>query len=524
MNKHGQAGIAAAGQNGTVDSPTELTKPSLMYVLRKTAREFSRDECTDLAAALTYYAVLSLFPSLLVIVSLLGVFGQGEKTVNSVLEVVAGLGPASAVDTLREPVEALVATPTAGVALVIGVAGALWSASGYVGAFGRAMNRMYEVDEGRPFWKLRPALLGITLIVLLLVAAIGLMLAISGPIARSVGDVIGAGDTALLVWNVARWPVILLLVVVAVELLYYATPNLAQLRFRWLSAGATLAIVVWIVASVLFGVYVSNFASYNKTYGTLAGVIVFLLWLWLTNLSLLFGAEFDAELERGRELQSGLPAEKTLQLPARDRTVSAKKAEARREDIARGRALRQSGGATGDQETGSPQRPKHGGGPRAAPDEIPGDPPPTDHSPRPKEGAQMSETYHQRRPADEVPTVELIERLNNEVSTLIRTEMSSAVAEVKTKGTRLGLGLGVSGGGLLIVLYGLGVLVAAAVLGLATVVADWLAALIVGGALVVVGAAAAGVGAMRARAATPPIPEDTAASVRADATTVKEHL
>ncbi|SDU27268.1 YihY/virulence factor BrkB family protein [Gordonia westfalica] len=326
------------------ESPTDLTKPSLMFVLRKTAREFSRDQCTDLAAALTYYSVLSLFPALLAMVSLLGVFGQGEKTVDAVLTMVEDLGPSDAVDTLRAPVEQLVAAPSAGLALVIGLAGALWSASGYVGAFGRAMNRMYEVDEGRPIWKLRPAMLLVTLVALILAAAVALMLAVSGPVARSIGDAIGLGNTALTVWNIVRWPVVLVFVVVIVAVLYWATPNVKQPKFRWISAGAVLAIVTWIVASVAFALYVSNFGSYNKTYGALAGVIVFLLWLWLTNLALLFGAEFDAELERGRQLQAGMAAEERLQLPPRDTTVSDKNEKIDQEYVEKGRALRNSRG------------------------------------------------------------------------------------------------------------------------------------------------------------------------------------
>jgi membrane protein len=288
--------------------------------------------------------VLSLFPALLAVVSLLGVFGQGERTVTAVLDIVSDLGPSSAVDTLRGPVEQLVQAPTAGLALIIGLAGALWSASGYVGAFGRAMNRMYEVDEGRPIWKLRPVMLVVTLVGLICIAAAGLMLAVSGPVATAVGDAIGAGDTALTVWNIARWPVVLALIVLAVAILYYATPNVQQPKFRWISTGAGMAIVVWILASVLFGFYVANFSSYNKTYGSLAGVIIFLLWLWITNLALLFGAELDSELERGRQLQAGIEAEDHLQLPPRDTRVSEKNEETDREHVERGRALRLSHG------------------------------------------------------------------------------------------------------------------------------------------------------------------------------------
>src|SRR5829696_584145 len=326
------------------ESPSDLTKPSTFYVVRKTAREFQHDQCTDLAAALTYYAVLSLFPAVLVVVSLFGVFGQGRRTTDAVLDIVSDLAPPSAVDTLRPTIQQLVDSPSAGFTLVLGILTALWSASGYVGAFGRAMNRIYEVGEGRPVWKLRPLQLVLTLAGLIMVAAVGFMLAVSGPVAEAIGNAIGVGEVALTLWNVLRWPVILLLVVVAVAVLYYATPNVQQPKFRWISVGAALAIVVWILASVGFGIYVANFGSYNKTYGALAGVIVFLLWLWITNLALLFGAELDAELERGRQLQTGIPAERELQLPPRDTRVSEKYEAVVEKDVERARRLRRTRG------------------------------------------------------------------------------------------------------------------------------------------------------------------------------------
>ncbi|KUH92674.1 YihY/virulence factor BrkB family protein [Mycobacterium sp. IS-3022] len=325
-------------------SPTDLTRPSLLYAMRKAVREFQDDECTDLAAALTYYAVLSAFPALVVMVSLLGVFGQGERTVDGLLDIADDVAPASALDTLRPTVEQLVNSPTAGLALVIGIVGALWSASGYVGAFGRAMNRIYEVDEGRPVWKLRPVQLLLTLAGLVLAAAVVLMLAVSGPVAEAVGNAIGLGEVAVTVWGIAKWPLILLFVVLAVAILYYVTPNVEQPRFRWISGGAALAILVWVLASLLFGVYVANFGSYNRTYGALAGVIVFLLWLWITNLALLFGAEVDAELERSRQLQAGLPAEQELRLPPKDTHKLRKDAAAEKKDVKRARRLRFSRG------------------------------------------------------------------------------------------------------------------------------------------------------------------------------------
>jgi membrane protein len=326
------------------DSPTDLTKPSALYVLRKTAREFQHDQCTDLAAALTYYAVLSLFPALLVMVSLLGVIGQGRRTTDAVLDIASDLAPSSAVDTLRPTIQQLVESPSAGFALLFGIVTALWSASGYVGAFGRAMNRVYEIDEGRPVWKLRPLQLVLTLGGLVLAAAVALMLAVSGPVARTVGDAIGFGDAALTIWNIVKWPVILVLVVVAVAVLYYVTPNVKQPRFRWMSVGSALAILTWVVASVGFGLYVANFSSYNKTYGALAGVIIFLLWLWITNLALLFGAELDSELERARQLQAGMPAERELQLPPKDTRVIDKMKAAVEKDVKLAKRIRRSHG------------------------------------------------------------------------------------------------------------------------------------------------------------------------------------
>jgi membrane protein len=327
-------------------SPTDLTKSSVVFVVRKVVREFGDDQCTDLAAALTYYAVLSIFPALVVVVSLLGVFGQGQRTTDALLQLVGDLGPSSTVDTLRPPIQQLVESPSAGLALLIGIVGAVWSASGYVGAFGRAMNRIYEIEEGRPVWKLRPLQLLITVGGLVLAAAAAFLLAVSGPVASAVGSAVGVGDVALTAWSVARWPIIVAFMTLAVAVLYYVTPNVQQPKFRWLSIGAGVAIVAWVVASVLFGLYVTNFGSYNKTYGALAGVIVFLLWLWITNLALLFGAELDAELERGRQLQAGIAAERDLQLPPRDTQVVNKNAEKDEEDVKRGRKLRHSRGRT----------------------------------------------------------------------------------------------------------------------------------------------------------------------------------
>lgn len=322
------------------EDPTDLTKQSWLYVARKTLREFMDDDCTDLAAALTYYAVLALFPAMIALLSVLSLVGQGESAVASLLDIAEQLGAGSAVDTLEPVLLELSRAPRAGLALVLGLVIALWSASGYVTSFGRAMNRIYEIGEGRPIWKLRPAMLALTAFLVVLVAIVALLLVVSGPVAQAVGDILGLGSTAVLVWNILKWPLLLAIVVAVVAVLYYFTPNVRQPRFRWISVGAVVAIVVWILASALFGLYVANFASYDATYGALAGIVVLLLWLWITNLALLFGAELDAELERGRELQAGVAAEETVQLPAKDTRASTKAEKKRQEDIRRGRRLR----------------------------------------------------------------------------------------------------------------------------------------------------------------------------------------
>ena len=260
------------------DTPAEVTKPNWKYIVRKTIREFSKDQCTDLAAALTYYTVLALFPGLLALVSILGLVGQAESTTNTLLDLLGEFAPESAVEVLKGPITQLTSSSSAGLALIIGIAGALWSASGFVKAFGRSMNRIYEVEEGRPAWKLLPTQLLVTLILILLVAALLIMLVISGPIAETIGNVIGLGSEALVVWNIAKWPVMVVFAVLLIAILYYATPNVKQPKFRWMSMGALIALVVLAIVTFGFSFYVSNFGNYNATYGAIGGVIVLLLW------------------------------------------------------------------------------------------------------------------------------------------------------------------------------------------------------------------------------------------------------
>jgi membrane protein len=290
-------------------------KPTTGGTLKRTLKEFSEDNLTDWAAALTYYGVLALFPALLAMLSIVGLVAD-PKTLTDALTAVI---PGAAADTITPVVNQIAGNAgTAGFGLVLGVVGAIWSASGYVGAFTRAANVVYETPEGRKVWKLKPLQLLVTLIGVIFAAVIVAAVVLSGPVVRAVGQAIGLGSTALTVWNIAKWPVIVVLVALMIAVLYYATPNVRLRGFKWISPGAAVALLVWAVASALFAFYVANFGSYNKTYGALAGVIIFLIWFWLTNVALLFGIELDAEIERSRELKEGVPrAEKEIQLDAR---------------------------------------------------------------------------------------------------------------------------------------------------------------------------------------------------------------
>lgn len=334
------------------DAPPDLTKKAWRYVLRRTLREFSNDGLTDLAAALTYYAVLSIFPGIIALVSVFNLVGQDPQTIRGLLDELSGVVPEDSMQVIETAVAGLLTPRGAGLGLVVGILVALWSASNYVKAFGRAMNQIYEVPEGRPFWKYYAQMYVLTAVILALVAAAVAIAVLSGPVADTVGQLIGLGSAAVTVWSVAKWPVLLAIVVVVLALLYHYTPNVQQPRMRWVSVGAVVAILVAALASVGFGVYVANFGNYDATYGALAGVIVFLFWLWIMNLAVLFGGEIDAELERGRELQGGLAAEEELQLPPRDTSASDKKHDQERQDIERGRALRNSAGER-DRQDGS---------------------------------------------------------------------------------------------------------------------------------------------------------------------------
>ncbi|NNG18962.1 YihY/virulence factor BrkB family protein [Naumannella sp. ID2617S] len=348
----------AAAKADTPD-PDDPRKPAHPHQVRRrgwrlTAKnafsEFFRDQGTDLAAALTYYGVLAIFPGLLAVFSLLGLVGQAAQTVDTVLQLLAAVAPRELVDQARGPLTSMATSRASGITFVAGLLGALWSASGYVGAFSRMMNRVYEVDEGRGLVKLRLQQLVITVVVLVLAAVLLVGLVVSGPIAERFTWLIGLGVLGRQVFNIVKWPLLLLLAVILVAVLYYFTPNVRQPKFRWLSVGALVALLVWILLSLAFGLYVGNFASYNKSYGALGGIIVFLLWLWITNCALVMGAEIDSELERSRQLQAGIHAEESLQLPPRDTKASEKQRDKREQLIAEGRAIREAAYARGEVE------------------------------------------------------------------------------------------------------------------------------------------------------------------------------
>ena len=299
------------------DAPTHLGVRSWGGVLKRTVTEFKEDNLTDWAAALTYYGILAIFPALLVLVSILGLLG--ESATQPLLDNLGAVAPGPAQEIFTSAIENLQgSTGAAGIFFIVGLAGALWSASGYVAAFMRASNSIYDIEEGRPVWKTLPTRVVLTVVLLALLAISAVAVTVSGGLAKQVGGVLGLSDTAVTVWDIVKWPVLLLVVSFMFALLYWAAPNVKHPKFRWISPGGVLAVIGWVIASLAFAFYVANFGSYNKTYGALAGPIVFLVWLWISNIMVLLGAEFNAELERGRALEAGMPEEREPFVEPRD--------------------------------------------------------------------------------------------------------------------------------------------------------------------------------------------------------------
>ena len=313
---------AVMAQTRTVDErrapsgPSELGTRSWLGILKRTVKEFQADNLTDWAAALTYYGVLAIFPALIALVSVLGLIGHSAT--QPLLDNLNTLAPGPGKQIFTNAITNMQKSQgAAGILVFVGIGAAIWSASGYVGAFMRASNAIYEIEEGRPIYVKRPVQLLITVVTLILVAISAVAVVVTGGLAKRVGDLLGVGNTAVTIWDIAKWPVLVLIVAFIFSILYWAAPNVKQPGFRWLTPGGVVAVLVWIIASALFAVYVANFSSYNKTYGTLGGVIAFLVWLWISNIAVLLGAELNAELERGRQLEAGVPAKDRIRVEPR---------------------------------------------------------------------------------------------------------------------------------------------------------------------------------------------------------------
>jgi membrane protein len=312
-----ERGAGRRGDGSAPETPTDLPAKGWWGTLKRTIREFQEDNLTDWAAALTYYGILAIFPALLALVSILGLLGSG--TTQPLIDNLGKVAPGPAKDIFTSAIQNLQKSQgAAGILFFVGLGGALWSASGYVAAFMRASNAIYDVEEGRPIWKTAPTRLLTTIVLLLMLAAVAIGVTVTGPLADEVGKVLGIGSAAVTAWDIAKWPVILAVVITMFAILYWAAPNVKHPKFRWISPGGVVGVLLWIVASAAFAFYVANFGSYNKTYGALAGVIIFLMWLWISNIAILLGAEFNAELERGRQIEAGHPAEKEPFLEPRD--------------------------------------------------------------------------------------------------------------------------------------------------------------------------------------------------------------
>lgn len=298
------------------EGPTDVSAQGWVATLKRAGKEFSDDRLTTWAAALTYYAVLSIFPALLALVSILGLFG--DSAIQPLIDNVATLAPGPGQEILTDILTSL--QSSGGQALIpfaIGLAAAIWSASGYIGAFMDASNSIWEVEEGRPIYKKLPIRVGITVVMLVLITVLALATVVTGPLAERVGDIFGVGGSAVDVWNIAKWPVIALVVAFMFAFLYWAAPNVKHPKFQWVSPGGLLAVLGLVVASGLFALYVAFFPP-NPAYGALGGIIAFLTWLWISNVVILFGAEFNAELERGRQIEAGMPPEQEPYLEPRD--------------------------------------------------------------------------------------------------------------------------------------------------------------------------------------------------------------
>lgn len=311
MSTHAAEHDRASGPSDerTPEKPSDVEGRSWVGVLKRTFREFRADNVTDWAAALTYYGVLAIFPAITALVSILGLIGKSAT--QPLVSNIGKLAPGSVHSILVSAITGLQHSKgAAGVLVIVGIVASIWSASSYIAAFMRASNAIYDIEEGRPIWMTIPVRFGVTIVLLFLLAISAFAVVITGGLAGQIGKILGVGGSAVTIWDIAKWPVLLLVVSLMFSILYWAAPNVKHPGFRWVSPGGIFAVVVWLIASGLFALYVANFSSYNKTYGALGGVIIFLVWLWISNIAVLLGAEWNAELERARRLEAGEPAER----------------------------------------------------------------------------------------------------------------------------------------------------------------------------------------------------------------------
>ena len=322
------------------DSPTQIDGRSWRFAVRRTLRAFSRDQCPDAAAGLTFYAVLALIPVVMVSFSVVSLLGRGDETAQIVVDVVHALVPDASSAAVRDVIAQVAQARLSGILLLFALALTLWAVARYVAALGRTMNRIYGVAEGRAAWRLKTGQLLIALVIIFCTAMAAVTLAITGGVAEAIGRALGLGETALLIWRIVRWPLLAAVIVFVLAFLYYFSPNVRPARFRWMSLGAAVALVVLLLASAGFWLYASRFADYDRLYGAFAGVIVFALWLWIANMAILIGAEFDAEVERVRQLQAGIPSETQVQVPLRDARQIAKNVRRDRREETEARRIR----------------------------------------------------------------------------------------------------------------------------------------------------------------------------------------
>lgn len=323
-----------------------MTRPAWRLIMRSTIHGFMSHGLADMAGSLTYFALLASAPALVALISVANLFGQGRKAVDALLSTLDDVTPGSAVTLLTSPLRALGQSPASGWTLIVSVLLAIWAVSSYVAAFGRSLNRIYEVREGRPIWKLKPFQLVVAVVLIVLVIITVAALVLSTPVAEGIGDAFGLGTAPLTAWSIAKWPVQVITVVLIVMVLNYATPNVRQPKIRLLSAGASVSVIVLVGVSLVFAFYVKDFAHFDSTYRSFAGFVVVLVWLWISNLTLLFGAEFDAQFERARELRAGVAAERHIQLPPRETEASDRAARNQEGDIELGRELREESAVT----------------------------------------------------------------------------------------------------------------------------------------------------------------------------------